>query len=155
MLRKQYELVFVTIIAGLIGGVASNWIFRADPIFAQKVPQNRKAIRAEQFILVDEQGNDRAVLLTVDGHAFLSIADKNKQPRITLGVAADGSPSLNLLGKDKKPRVILDVTPDNATTRLNLYDKGGSAAFVLSIEANGESGLALMDKNKAILWSAP
>lgn len=62
MRRSQYLLIVtLTVISGLVGGAASNWLFMERTVVAQEEKHN-KVIIAEEFRLVDEDGKICAIL---------------------------------------------------------------------------------------------
>ena len=47
-------------------------------------------VRAKRFVLVDEEGRERAALEMNADRPMLSLCDEKGQPRVALGVTADG-----------------------------------------------------------------
>ena len=98
----QYAVVLtLAVVAGLVGGVASSWLFLRAPLFAHKTPQVAEVIRARSFELVDEDGELRAALTLVNGEPFLGLKDKNDKLRAALTLV-NGEPFLGLRDKDEK-----------------------------------------------------
>ena len=63
MKRRQYLLLItLTVIAGLIGGAVSNWLFMARTAEAQETKNHEKVVIAEEFRLVDKDGKKLALL---------------------------------------------------------------------------------------------
>ena len=62
MKRSQYLfIVILTVVSGLVGGAASNWLFMERTLLAQE-ERHDKVIVAEEFQLVDEDGKICAIL---------------------------------------------------------------------------------------------
>ncbi len=167
MNRKQYCLMVVlTLVAGLAGGVVSSQFLIGEPVFAQKMPQHQKVVEAEEFRLVDKDGNTRTALRVVTGAPMLLmiskddkvalqiglnpvnewpllvLRDKNERDRATLCLNANGKPSLYLLDENRKVRVTLGSTP------LKVPGTG-------PITKRSVSTLVLFDEEGNVIWSAP
>jgi len=69
--KKQYTLtVTLAVVAGLVGGVVSSWLFVGTPVFAQKT-EVAWVIKANRFTVVDEDGKERAALTLLAGEPRL------------------------------------------------------------------------------------
>jgi len=134
-----------------------------------------KEIRANRFILEDDEGTVRARLgVDADGPA-LSLLDKNGKSRAVLSVDKDVS-GLRLRDENSKPLAVLSMKKDGA--KLSLWDKNEVIRAMLSVDVdkdvpwlalfdeNGETrvgmgvtkegpGLALCDENGKMIWKAP
>ena len=100
--KKQYIMtVVLAVVAGLVGGVVSSWLFLGAPVFAQKTPQVAEVIRAERFWVVDQDEKLRAALSLVAGEPSLFLYDKNGKRHARLGMVA-GEPRLRLWNKNGK-----------------------------------------------------
>lgn len=145
MNTKQYVLMLVlAMIAGLVGGVVSSWLFIGVPVFAQKIPRPAKTVRAEKFVVVNKDGQPRIWL----GPLGLLIPNtKDGQPGAAFGVTPDGAVGLEFYGgKGEKSRIKLALSPDGAPSVI-LSDKGGNRRAVLSLGVNEEPGLSFLDKD--------
>ncbi len=128
----QYAVVLtLAVVAGLVGGVASSWLFLRAPMFAHKTPQVAEVIRAKQFVVVDQDGNMRA----------------------ELSLNKDGEPGLRLYDKDGKTSVMLSLNKDEEPS-LWLADKSGKRRAGLGLD-NGEPRMAFVGKNGQVLFRAP
>ncbi len=85
-----------------------------------------RAMVAQEFRLIDAQGNPRAVL----------------------GMRADGGPGLAFLDKQGKSRAAIGLTEDQSS--LALYDVDGHARVRITLQNDGGAGLALQDKNQKL-----
>ena len=89
-----------------------------------------KEIRANRFILEDENGKTRAELSLKKDGPNLSLSDENGKPRAGLTVDKDGRPGLLLL------------------------DDNGKCLAILSVAMDGP-WLALFEENGKVIWKAP
>jgi len=82
-----------------MGGALSIWFLVLPSVLTQDGVL--KAIEAEQFRVVDQDGNTRVLLGTGGvGSTYLSLFDEKEQVRMLLIVNDDGKPSLILLHND-------------------------------------------------------
>lgn len=144
---KQYAwIVVIALIIGLIGGAASSQFFMGKPVFAEKKQTQEKIVRAQGFVLVDEEGNALASLLSSkpsnrptlsmeykDGSYFLEISpglikitDKNRRLRLRLSLNELDYPSIKLSDGEGRLRAAL-----------------------------GAASLILFDPDERPIWSAP
>lgn len=154
MNRKQYALLIIlAVLAGLVGGAVSSWIFMDEPVFAQKTQQHQKVITAEELRLVDEQGTVRARfgLWKPDGRPILYLTDENGKPRLLLNVWHN-IPTLTLQDQNGKQRARLYLSSDgNPRIDLNSEDSlAGASLYVFSNQPN----LILKDKKGKVIWKA-
>src|SRR5438128_222844 len=106
-----------------------------------------KVVMAEEFRLVDKEGNTRAVLelddkgdphlgffdkkdklraslALHDGQSFLELLDKNEKVRASIGLGKTGHPSLALLSNQERDGAVLQMGKDGGPG-LDLYDRNG------------------------------
>jgi hypothetical protein len=132
-----------------------------------------KEVRANRFVLEDENGQVRAALSVSKDGPWLSMFDENGKTRAELRVSKVG-PGLSLLDEKGKPRAALCVSKDgpwldlfdeNGKTRaelnaikhgpqLALYDENGKNRAALSVIKDGPT-LKLADENGKAIWRAP
>ena len=63
----------LALVAGLIGGAISHWLFDPTTVRAQTVSQE---VRARKFVLVDERGAARGAFgIETDGTAQIEVTD--------------------------------------------------------------------------------
>ena len=92
-------------------------------------------VKAERFEVVDQGGNSRAVLTTLDdGRPSLALMDTSGKVRAWLFLSVDGSPNLILI--------------DNP--RLALVDAAGELRITQSLDADGSPTLGLRDEAGAV-----
>lgn len=132
-------LIAVSIISGLIGSIASKFIFDANSAIAQE----EISIQAQDFRLVSKDGKVKAALsISPDtGEPFLIINGKDEKYRLMLNLDRD-SPQIIL--RDDKAQTRLVVGTTEITNRL----KG-------TIERRPESSIVMFNKDGKLIWSAP
>jgi hypothetical protein len=112
-----------------------------------------KVVRANQFVLEDENGKTRAVLdVGKDGVPGLYLYDDNGTPRAMLGVGNYGS-MLALCDKNGKTLIALTVSKDGSSLRLS--DDNGKPRVRLTVGNDGVPGLTLLYANGVQIWSKP
>lgn len=69
----------LALLAGLIGGALSHYLFEPMPVRAQATVPVSPEIRAQKFVLVDENGTPRGAfgIRTKDDWATLEVTDKS------------------------------------------------------------------------------
>jgi hypothetical protein len=78
MKRKDYWLiVFLLILAGLVGGSITSWLLQSSSAIAQQKKQPERVIKAQAFYLVDKEGKIRASLDLLGGNPRLELIDKD------------------------------------------------------------------------------
>jgi hypothetical protein len=107
--------------------------------------QVEEQVRARQFILMDENGKERASLVADRaGSVFLVLFDQNEKSRANLSVSPDG-PSLVFYDPDGKARTILGSTTLVAS---HVNEKG-------VMERAPASSIVLFDRAGKLLFRTP
>jgi len=101
-----------------------------------------KEIRANRFVVEDENGKGRAMLEVNEEGTGLGLADENGKLRAGLFMTKDGS-GLSLRDENRKTRVMLNVTKDGPM--LALADENGKSRARLDVVKEG-AGLRLIDE---------
>jgi hypothetical protein len=60
--KQKVSIIALAIFSGLMGGLISDILIRANTAFADKEPKPQKLVIAEEFKLVDRNGTERASL---------------------------------------------------------------------------------------------
>ena len=114
---RRWKCVTIVLVIGLISCLAlsvwSNW------------PRPRDAISARSFVLMDENGERRGEVCTVESAAALQFVDGNGEPRVTLGITSCGDPILLLKDDQGKLRAEFSLLADGSP-RMNLLDEEGN-----------------------------
>ena len=142
--------------------------FRPEKAWAQS---GEKVIRANGFVLEDENGKMRATLAMTEDGPKLSLSDENGRTHAALRVAKE-MPSLSLHDVEGKERASLmvgklgpyltlydendvlraDLSVGNDSSSLSLSDDNGEERVVLGIF--DEPNLVLFDENDELIWAA-
>ena len=85
-----------------------------------------KGIRANRFIVVDENGKTRAWMVADEGGSELVLADENHKRCAWLSIG-EGGPVLTLFDENGKTRVALSAAEDGP--KLKLFDDNGKVIW--------------------------
>lgn len=109
-------------VTGFAGGALAAWLLVNDPAVAQDTTQaGPPVVGAQEFRLVDQHGNLRAVLgLSADGEPYLAMLHRNNARIIWLGLAEESG--------------------------LAIRDVNGKTRLILSLDTAGEPSLILRDR---------
>jgi hypothetical protein len=141
--KRRYRWLLGAILL-LAGGLIIPAVFETTAFRARAQATGlAKIIRANGFILEDEDGNNRAVLYMARNGPCLSFHDKNGNSRAMLVVDEDG-PGLSMTDEKGKPRVILSAYLDAPS--LSLYDENAKNGARLVVNKSGPK-LTLYDEN--------
>src|SRR5262245_8026765 len=104
-----------------------------------QLPQKPGEVRAARVMLIDDEGNSRALLdVTPDPHGgsvFQLSPKAADHPQIVLTVNKDNQVAMSILDSDRRPRIFLGLEPDGSP-RLRLQDKDGKSLFQAPVEPN-------------------
>jgi hypothetical protein len=150
--KRRNRWLLVAVGLGVVG-VCLVWTLATITATAQAQGANigPKVIRANQFILKDENGKTRAVLSVSKEGPALVLFDETGKPRAGLDAGKDG-PGLVLADETGKFRAMLAVDKDGP--RLVLFDEIGKRRAGLAVNKDGP-GLALFDETGKVIWSQP
>jgi len=161
---KQFLLTLsVAVISGVLGGALSVWFLMPQSVLAQgEVP---KVIKAQQFLVVDQDGNVRANLGASERETHLSLLDEKNQTRVLLSVH-EGNPALILLHNDASTLGVPMTLFTKVGPSIQLYDSENQLRTALgsiylkntgtgSTEIRAPSSLVLFDEKGNVVWSAP
>ena len=172
MKRREYLLlVALTVVAGLVGGAASNRMFMARTATAQEPVKGRnifegmspvtqgaeyhkKVITAEELRIVDRDGNMRAVLgMLPKGGVGLSLHDEDGNGRVSLAFV-DGEMGLDFFDEDGELVGVIGIL-GGKFPGIGLFDDNGTIRVALDLY-DGKPQLIFYDKTgRKIIWSAP
>ena len=157
--KDSWKFLTLAMEAGLLGGAVS---YRFLPQLAQA--QQNKVIEAEQFRVVDKDGETRAVMgLFPTGEALLTLYSKDDNSYVSLSTLL-ASPSLNFVDKDGISRISFALSSEKLSSlifpespkpsvggesSLSMREKDGQMSFLT------ESYLTFSDKERKVIWKAP
>ena len=131
MNKKQYVLiVLLALVAGLVGGIGSTQLISKY--------WHSKQIKAESFVVVDQQGRERGFFRITDdpksaNFPVLQLSDNDGRPGIFITVDENGKGDISFWG-DKGNHINLD---------LGLHENGMPFLYFLNADAKN-LGLMLM-----------
>jgi hypothetical protein len=167
--RNRWLLVVVGLAAV---GVVLAWTLANTTPTAQA--QGAKVIRANQFVLEDENGMIRATLIASKDGPGLAMFDQNGKNRVQLDMDKDGpalvmrdengknriglaatteGPSVTMFDQNGKGRIILAASPVGPALRM--FDQNGKDRATLGVMDKGGSWLEMLDQNGKTIWSRP
>ncbi|NIA08179.1 MAG: hypothetical protein GWP14_11195 [Actinobacteria bacterium] len=114
-------------------------------VYAQEKTNDKTVIRANAFILLDEQGRERGALSMYSFGPALTLLDEKNKTRAVLSVGKEG-PNLSLADEKGKPRVFLAM--DEKGMGLGMFAEQGNS-LTLAVIKDGP-GLNLVDENGGI-----
>ena len=148
--RRHHRLFIVVLcviillaVAGAPGGDGSS------AVMAQDEPVAAQVVRARRFVVIDEDGTERAVIAANGKRSWLELFDDRGTKRATLTVDTEVpelSPALRLyneLGKDQ-----VSLVAGNSSGGLWVDDTRGQLRAELCVEDSGPSWFAITDKTK-------
>jgi len=99
MNRKQFLLTLsVAMISGFLGGTFGIWFLMPRSVLAQDSPQT--VIEAQEFRVVDDEGNNRAILgITPESQVGLYLLDSLGNSRTQISTEADGGGNIAIRDK--------------------------------------------------------
>ncbi len=142
--KRRFRWLLIVIVLAVCA-LALAWTFRgtAGTVQAPWAGTAPNVIRANQFVVVDENGKAQATLRAGEVGPSLTLSDENGEVRATLSVCL-GDPSLALLDANGNPRVILSL--DNNGEGLALHDADGKPSASLFVDQDNGSVLMLHDE---------
>ena len=113
MVGRYKTCIFVSIVAGVVGGLLSSLVFVEKPVMADmRFPS---VSTAEEFRLVDAQGRLRALLaFSVDGEPYLALLDQHETRKVWLGLSKESG--LAIRDIDGKTRLVLSLDGEGEPT---------------------------------------
>jgi len=113
-----------------------------------------KRVVAEQFVLVDSNGEQRATLALDDGAPALALSDASGRARAAIRLGVDGAPSVVLYDTSGRRRLEVALKSDGATG-LGLYDEAGEGRAELVVSGSGAPSVSLYGPNGKRLAKLP
>lgn len=167
MNKKQYlSLLLTMMISAFFGGAAFNWFFSETKVSAQINPS--AAVTAQEFRLVDKDGNLRAILsdnssITGGETPSLVLYDKNKKARLAFGSFKTDVPTIALFDENEmsaflvnqdKDRSNLILKQNSLKTTKNSVESKSFAALWLTQNPKFGANIRILDDKFDVLWSA-
>jgi hypothetical protein len=153
--KQQLRAILMAGLAGFMGGMASNQLVRIHPAFADKGAANRKVVIAEEFQVVDP-----------DGQIVGRFGTFSDPPDIPVGLKTSKTAAMQLrLGQEPGFQIILSAGAADGA-RIILKDAGHKTRAVIgntqlyvpqtrTTYDRQVSSIVLFDNYGRFLWSAP
>jgi hypothetical protein len=138
--KRRNRWIFLGVASLVLGCLTIAATPRANPI-----------IRANMFVLEDDNGKGRAALLMDNGAPTLALMDGNGKVRAQVFVGKDG-PMLALSDKNENHQAMMTGGKDGPM--LCMFDKNGKPRAILTVDKDGPS-LGMGDANGKSIWKAP
>lgn len=102
--------------------------------------KEKKIIEAEEFRLVDSEGNPRAYFAMENNNPVLSFASKNNKPRLSVGLQSwpDGREEADITFYDETGWDRIRLTTEGARALFNINNKEGRT--LVGLACDGERG---------------
>src|SRR5271156_740735 len=102
-----------------------------------------RTLSAEQFVLLDRDGTQRAVMkVAPDGTTHLAMFDGDKRDRADFRVTKDGAAAIGFYDQNGSPRVLVGASIDGRNG-IAIYSTGGKQIASLAVTENNEDSLTL------------
>lgn len=146
--RPNWLYVGIVALGGLAGGLMAAQFTPASALASRH--HDARVVTAEEFDLVDQSGNKRAMLhVTPRGMANLAMLDGEGNDRAEFRVARDGSSLLGFYDSNGTRRVVVGQSSSGANG-IAIYDNEGHPFATLSVRRNEHRSLTLYDPNTGL-----
>jgi hypothetical protein len=136
-----------------IAAAASLTLLGAGLLMGQAPNRTAKVVEASAFLLVDENGKERASLqATKDGGAALIFRHQDAVTDARFALLGDGSISLSM--KNPKKSATLELAQDG-TAALRINEKYAKSAVEVGIDNAGRPRVMLLDPQGKAVFLAP
>ena len=150
-LERHNHWLWTIVLAGVaivaVSGVA-GWPFQPS---AGNEDRLYEVLHAEQFVLLDNDGNMRAELVTHNGEPGLRLFDTEGITRAAIGMV-EGEPRFVLADANGNPRA--ELRTHYGESGISLLDANGNTRAALAT-TDGSPALGLLDADGNAIWSAP
>lgn len=133
--------------AGLLGVVAGAAIVGAAP---KAKGAAKGVVEAREIRLVDSKGVERGSWVSSDDGCILTLFADGKA-RVTLKCTADGSAFVNV--GDGTPGQVTTFVDSSGTSGVGVKRRG--ARVSVGIDADGDPGVGIQDKDENLLFLSP
>lgn len=115
--------------------------------------KNRDVVRAKEFILVDDDGKERAALrIDPQQNTVLFFRTPAGEVRMFAGLTRDGTPRIMLLYADGKGSIELEANDKLNSAALIVTGPTGKAKVAAGIAPNGLPAIALFDEEGNVVF---
>jgi hypothetical protein len=133
----------LTLIGAIVGGAAVTQFFASVAMAEGRA----RTISAEQFVLLDTNGSQRAVMkVASDGTTHLAMFDGTGRNRADFRVTRAGESALGFYDQNGSPRVLVGEAL-GGRDGIAIYSTGGRQIATLSVSQDNQASLTLYDPN--------
>ena len=142
MMKPETRLyALLTLMGAFMGAAVMTQLGASAAMAAGHV----RTLSAEQFVLLDRDGTQRAVMkVAPDGTTHLAMFDGYKRDRADFRVTKDGAAAIGFYDQNGSPRVLVGASIDGRNG-LAIYSTGGKQIASLAVTENNEASLTLYD----------
>ena len=132
---------------GMIGAVVATQMGASGALAAT---ENVRTIRAERFVVVGPNGEDR-ISMQVTGHGIADIAlsDANGRNRAEIRVTPEGAAGLGFYDADGAKRLVTCLTGENSAG-IAIYSSTGRQLMAMAAKDDDETAFTLYDPNSGL-----
>ena len=146
--RRNWLYPLAVAVGGFAGGLVAGQFTPGNALAARH--HNPRVVTAEEFNLVDGNGNKRAMLhVTPRGIANLMMLDGEGKDRAEFRVARDGSSLLAFYDTGGTRRVVVGQS-SSGPNGIAIYDNEGRQLATLSVSRTEQGSLTLYDSNTGL-----
>ncbi len=118
-----------------------------------KGQRRRKTVKAQEFVLEDDEGKERAALrMDSAQNAFLLFRDSGGNIRLHAGVSSHGTPHVDLHYAGGKGSIQLEASDQSNTAALTITGPGGTVQAAIGVARNGMPVIVLLDKEGNVVF---
>jgi hypothetical protein len=115
--------------------------------------RQKKTVRAQEFILEDEDGMERAALrMDSAQNASLLFRDPGGNIKLHAGVSADGTPRVDLHYSAERGVVRIEASDQSNIAALTITGPNGTIQVAIGVARNGTPVLALLDEEGSVVF---
>lgn len=118
-----------------------------------KSQRKRKTVKAQEFVLEDEDGKERAALrMDSAQNASLLFRDLGGNIKLHAGVSADGTPRVDLHYSAGKGSIQLEADDQSNTAALTITGPNGTVQAAIGVARNGTPVIVLLDEEGNVVF---
>jgi hypothetical protein len=149
---KEWLYLAVALTGGIIGGAFSSRVHVGAALAIEAPP---KKIAAQEIVLVDAAGGERAILhLNDDAQPVFEMMDHAGKPRVAIGFVGSDQTAFRMADRNGALRIALSINEDQMPA-LRLYDSQSRARTLLGVDSDGEPALDFYESSGKLLRELP
>ncbi|HEX4209003.1 MAG TPA: hypothetical protein VHY56_01320 [Candidatus Binataceae bacterium] len=149
---KEWLYLAVALIGGILGGAFSSRLHGGAALATEAAP---KRIAAQEIVLVDAAGGERAVLhLNDNAQPVFEMMDHAGKARVGIGFVGQDEVALRMADRKGTLRIALNVSPDEVPA-LRLFDSQARPRTLLGVDTDGDAALDFYESSGKLLRELP